>query len=1122
MGSESVESAQREQQLDEVLFAYLKAVESGQKSDRRGWLDRYPELAAGLQSFFDDQDRVDGLAAPLRAAVRGEPPSVGPLAESSQLGDFRIVREVGRGGMGVVYEAEQISLGRRVALKVLPMAGTLDPRQLQRFKNEAQTAAHLQHQNIVPVHFVGCERGVHFYAMQFIEGQTLAAVIQELRQLAKPQAPAEPVGALASDMASGRWAPPGPAADAKPTSDYVPAPAAETMTQAAATISTERSRKGSAFYRTVANLGVQAAEALEYAHQSGVVHRDVKPANLLVDAGGRVWVTDFGLARLQSDAGLTLIGGLVGTLRYMSPEQALAQRVLIDHRTDVYSLGATLYELLTLQPAFTGSDRQELLRQIAFEEPRSPRRLNRAIPAELETIVLKALEKNPAERYATAQELADDLRRFLEDRPIRARRPTLLQWLSKWSRRHRGVVAAALVWLVAALTVLEGSVGWVLRDHAARRDEAGRQTRDALVGARTAIVARDLILARQCVDVAEARLGTERASLPGLAADIDRIRDEIEARQADEKRFQDFLKLTGDAQDMLSCVRELEGDLKAREALDLYDVLAEDEWVPRLEKSYLTDTQKRQVREIAYVTLVSLADYEVRSDEPYHPRSAPRSLDLLRRAQAFHEPTRVFYFVRRGCHRLQGNTAAAEADQKQFQASVARTAWDYYLPGHTAGRNGDLEEAIRSYNKALAMQRNHFNSFFFLAERLADDKIKRYAEALQLYTGCIALRPNYVLAYTNRAECHQKLDQLDAAEADYSAAIEAATDERYRIVAFVKRYTFYQALGRWEKARQDLAQLIQLSKRWLENAKTSPDLGPDHPDTLRNMNNLAVAYHDAGSLPEAIVVNKELLERRMSKFGPDYPDTLESMNSLASAYQDAGQLEKAIRLYGQTLEKRKAKLGPDHPDTLTSMLNLANAYQDAGKLDQADRLLCDFLQHRRKQDRPLVADPGIPVRLDPSSRLKQRKQRPDTAAVLENLSLNLLKRQQPADSAGVLAGPSLNLLKQQRYTQAEQLLRECLAIRARRLPDSWQRFNVMSQLGGKLLDLKQYALAEPLLRQGYKGMKQREIQNPRIGKRRLAEVIEQLVRLYEATQQPKQARVWREKLSEEKSRPSSE
>src|SRR5262249_2618580 len=203
--------------------------------------------------------------------------------------------------------------------------------------------------------------------------------------------------------------------------------------QAAATISTERSTKGPAFYRTVASLGVQAAEALEFAHQSGVVHRDVKPANLLLDAGGRVWVTDFGLARLGTDAGLTMTGDLLGTLRYMSPEQALGQRVPVDHRTDVYSLGATLYELLTLGPACGGPTRGEVRRRIALEEPRPPRRLNPAVPAELETIVLKAMAKNPAERYATAQELADDLKRFLEDKPIRARRPSLRQRAAKWA-----------------------------------------------------------------------------------------------------------------------------------------------------------------------------------------------------------------------------------------------------------------------------------------------------------------------------------------------------------------------------------------------------------------------------------------------------------------------------------------------------------------------------------------------------------------------------------------------------------------------------------------------------------------------------------------------------------------
>src|SRR5205807_5640041 len=180
-------------------------------------------------------------------------------------------------------------------------------------------------------------------------------------------------------------------------------------------MSTERSVSDAVFFRTVAQLGIQAAEALEYAHQVGIIHRDIKPSNLLVDARGNLWITDFGLAHCQSQAGLTMSGDLVGTLRYMSPEQALAKRVLLDHRTDIYSLGATLYELLTGEPVFAGNDRQELLRQIAFEEPKPPRRLNKAVPVELETIVLKAMEKNPAERYPLAQDLADDLIRFLDD-----------------------------------------------------------------------------------------------------------------------------------------------------------------------------------------------------------------------------------------------------------------------------------------------------------------------------------------------------------------------------------------------------------------------------------------------------------------------------------------------------------------------------------------------------------------------------------------------------------------------------------------------------------------------------------------------------------------------------------
>jgi WD40 repeat protein len=216
-----------------------------------------------------------------------------------------------------------------------------------------------------------------------------------------------------------------------------------------------------AFFRTAAHLGVQAAEALEYAHQMGVIHRDIKPANLLVDGSGRLWVTDFGLARLGSDAGLTMTGDLLGTIRYMSPEQTLAQRVAVDARTDVYSLGVTLYELLTLEPAYNGRSREEVLRQIAFEEPRPLRRLNKSVPAELETIVLKAMAKVPQERYATAQELADDLKRFLEDKPIRAKRPSLRQRVVKWARRHKTVVRAAVVMLVLAAAGLAVSTALI-------------------------------------------------------------------------------------------------------------------------------------------------------------------------------------------------------------------------------------------------------------------------------------------------------------------------------------------------------------------------------------------------------------------------------------------------------------------------------------------------------------------------------------------------------------------------------------------------------------------------------------------------------------------------------------
>jgi serine/threonine protein kinase len=497
-----------------VLEEYLARLEQGAPPSPEELVHQHPELADRLQEFLASLEFLHRAALNLHSGDQADG-AVPAIPELGELGDFRIAREIGRGGMGVVYEAEQISLGRRVALKVLPFAGALDPKQLQRFKNEAQSAAHLHHQNIVPVHAVGCERGVHYYAMQYIEGQTVAALIRELRQLRGLDAADKPQSAQ-------------PAGIQQP----------EVTTQAVAMLSTERSFKSREFVRAVANLGVQAAEALEHAHELGVIHRDIKPANLIVEwrAGSvnlpNLWITDFGLAQCQGQTELTLSGDFVGTLRYMSPEQATGKRGLLDYHTDIYSLGVTLYELLTLEPACNGRDRQEMLRHIEWEEPCPPRSLNPAIPMDLETIILKAIAKVPSERYATAKALADDLRRFLEDKPILAKRPTLVQRMRKWSRRHQAVAATIAVATVLLLGL--AVLGLAFNNWQVRREQERTRAENGRVQA-------SYRMARQAMEDMAKSLAEDERLASGPLEPLRRKALEIEA-----SFYQNFVELRGD------------------------------------------------------------------------------------------------------------------------------------------------------------------------------------------------------------------------------------------------------------------------------------------------------------------------------------------------------------------------------------------------------------------------------------------------------------------------------------------------------------------------------------------------------------------------------------------------
>ncbi|WP_437205229.1 serine/threonine protein kinase [Planctomicrobium sp. SH664] len=429
-----------------IVQKYLEQIESGRHPNRAELVSQYPELSAQMAPYLDAIEMLHAAAPQLRepgsSSSGGSAPGNIPLGREP-LGDFQLIREIGRGGMGVVYEAIQLSLNRKVAIKVLPFAAALDSRQLQRFRNEAQAAAALHHPHIVPVYGVGCERGVHFYAMQLIEGQNLAALITGLQgesisyasgSLPSPSRESSAAGALHDSQQHNL----------------------ETGRLFGAALTTQHMNRRNAYFRSIAEMLVQAADGLDYAHSLGIVHRDVKPANILVDQTGSVWVADFGLAQIHTDHLLTQTGDLLGTLRYMSPEQASGQLAQVDQRTDVYSLGATLYELLTLRPLFDGSNRRLLLQQILDEEPEPPRSIDRTIPRELEIITLKALGKTPAERYSSAREMRDDLQRYLDDLPIRARAPSLLERSAKWSRRHRGVVVsavAALLLTVAGLSV---------------------------------------------------------------------------------------------------------------------------------------------------------------------------------------------------------------------------------------------------------------------------------------------------------------------------------------------------------------------------------------------------------------------------------------------------------------------------------------------------------------------------------------------------------------------------------------------------------------------------------------------------------------------------------------------
>ena len=392
------DDAEHDQQLEAVIADYIRGCESGLAPDRREILERHPELADELRQFFGQRDRMNQMAEPIRGFGNALAQAVGPGQQLSYVGNYELLEEIARGGMGVVYKARQTTLGRIVAVKMIVSGRLATEQDVQRFQVEAQAAAGLQHPNIVSIHEVGQHEGFHYFSMDYVEGRDLSAILRE---------------------------------------NLLPAKQAATYVR-------------------------QMAEAIHYAHQQGTLHRDLKPSNILIDSHDQVRITDFGLAmRVEGNSDLTRTGQIVGTPSYMPPEQARGQRSLIGPGSDVYGLGAILYECLTGRAPFRADSVLKTIEQVIHVEAASPRLLNPGIARDLETICLKCLQKEPHRRYGTAQLLADDLGRFLRGESIVARPTNAWERCVKWVRRRP--TAAALY--LASVTAMLALVGVVVGQH---------------------------------------------------------------------------------------------------------------------------------------------------------------------------------------------------------------------------------------------------------------------------------------------------------------------------------------------------------------------------------------------------------------------------------------------------------------------------------------------------------------------------------------------------------------------------------------------------------------------------------------------------------------------------------
>jgi serine/threonine protein kinase/tetratricopeptide (TPR) repeat protein len=932
--------------------------------------------------------------------------SVGEATSEGQR--FRILRPHAQGGLGAVFVAMDSELHREVALKQILDSHADDPASRQRFLLEAEVTGGLEHPGIVPVYGLGTHGdGRPFYAMRFIRGDSLKEAIEHFH------------------------------ADDSLKSD---------------------AGRRSLELRKLLHRFTDVCNAIAYAHSRGVLHRDIKPGNIIVGRHGETLVVDWGLAKATGKTELgaeertlmpssasgsaeTLPGSALGTPAYMSPEQARGESESLGPRSDVYSLGATLYCLLTGRPPLEGDDVGEVLRRVQRSDFPPPRQIDGSIDAALEAVCLKAMASKREDRHDSCRALAEDIDRWMADEPVTAWREPLSRRARRWRKRHRTAVAAALVALVAGVIGL-GSVAGVqaraniqLRNAKTAIEQALAATRQAQAETQAAL--RQSEDSRQQAEaVSKFLVGAFRSPDPSQDGRLVKVADIVDrASERLDKELDRSPAVRGTLLDALG---------RTYWGLGLYD------------RSISLHTKARAVREAAL--------------GPGHPNTLMSCANLALAYQwAGRYPEAISLYE----ETLKGREAALGLNDVDTLSSRQNLAIAYAMVGRYLEAIPVFEAALKVYENVHPDHPDRLRTRHNLAG--AYQLVGRTSDAIALYESTLKL--------------------LEARlGADHISTLRCRSDLA----------TAYQLAGR-------LPEAIALHERTLVQWEAKS--GPEHPDTLRNRASLASAYFDAGRRSEALALSEAILKLQEFKLGHDHPETLTTRNDVANFQFHAGRLSEALALYEATFRQREAVLGPDHPETLESRNNLGLGYYAAGRLAAAATLhevTVKLLETKLGPEHPSTLK-GLAVLGKIYESLGRRSEAED---LYRRTLAGRRKASNPdnPDLADDLTALGHALMEQARWTEAEPLLREGLAIREKMTPDHWRRYEAMSLLGAALLGQARQAEAEPLIVSGYEGLKARGSGISMSERSRLPEAAERVIRLYERWNKPDQATAWKAKL----------